>query len=139
MKIIQEFLQENSPPKEVVDNGFDFGWDEKKVWTLNYPTQKMKVDDLKWHFYIPFWGTKRDEDYNLKPIDVINNPKLSPDHYKRIMKSDLKHPIDLMKNKKGKLVILDGLHRLAKYYVKGITIANIRIIPRSEIPNIAEN
>ncbi len=78
------YLQEKEVPKEVLDNGFDFRWDIKKVWKLKYPT-------------------------------------------------------DLMENKKGKLVILDGLHRLCKAVILKHKKINVRIIPRKEIPNIAKD
>ncbi|MEK6812264.1 MAG: hypothetical protein AABX76_01770 [Nanoarchaeota archaeon] len=27
--------------------GFDFDWDEKKVWELKYPVEDMSIDKLK--------------------------------------------------------------------------------------------
>ena len=53
------------------------------------------------------------------------------------MKSDLRHSIDIMENK-GKWLILDGLHRLAKAKILGHTKVKVRKIPCSEIPNILE-
>ena len=57
--------------------------------------------------------------------------------YDRIMNSDISYPIDVMENK-GRLVILDGLHRLVKCKILGMDKVKVRIIPRSEIPNIAK-
>lgn len=55
----------------------------------------------------------------------------------RIMNSDIEYPIDIMENK-GKYVILDGLHRLVKCKLLGNPKVNVRIIPRTEIPNISK-
>jgi len=53
------------------------------------------------------------------------------------MNSNLSHPIDVMENK-GRLLILDGLHRLVKLKILGKNKIKIRKIPRSEIPNISK-
>ena len=123
-------------PDSVLEYGFDFNWDEKDVWKLEYPTQEIVSELLEWHFNIPFWNWKN-EWYVLKPIDVINNPEKYKSQYDRIMNSDISYPIDVMENK-GRLVILDGLHRLVKCKLLGINKIKVRIIPRSEIPNISK-
>ena len=53
------------------------------------------------------------------------------------MQSDIAYPIDVMANK-DRLVILDGLHRLVKCKLLGMNKVKVRIIPRSEIPNISK-
>ena len=59
------------------------------------------------------------------------------EQYDRIMNADIEYPIDIMENK-GKYVILDGLHRLVKCKLLGYEKVNVRIIPRTEIPNISK-
>jgi|SRR3989344_4640198 len=121
-------------PKIIEEVGFDFDWDIKKVWKLNYPVEEIDIKELEWHFEIPFWNTKNSY-YDLTPNEVINNPIKFKDEYDRTMKADLSHPIDIMKNK-GKLLILDGLHRLVKAKISGYKKVSVRKIPRLEIPNI---
>lgn len=103
---------------------------------MDYPTHEIVTEILEWHFDRPFWNWNN-EWYVLKPIDVINNPNKFKSEYDRIMNSDISYPIDVMENK-GRLVILDGLHRLVKYKILGMDKVKVRIIPRSEIPNIAK-
>ena len=122
-------------PKIIQDVGFDFDWDSEKVWALKYPAEEMQMKDLLWHFDIPFWEIEDTDDYNLTAWDVIKNPKKHSLHDTKIKKSDLKYPIDIMKNK-GRWLILDGLHRLVKAYQLGHTMVKVRKIPRSEIKNI---
>ncbi|HVX93101.1 MAG TPA: hypothetical protein VHA74_03235 [Candidatus Dojkabacteria bacterium] len=47
-------------PKIIDDVGFDFDWKEEKVWELDVPVEEISLDELSWHFDIPFWG-----DYDL--------------------------------------------------------------------------
>ena len=123
-------------PKIIREVGFNFSWDERKVWALNYPVKEMKIEELKWHFHIPFhWHGRKI--YNLKSIDIINNPKKYRKEYNRALKADMSFPIDIMRNK-GRWLILDGLHRLMKAEILGMKKVKVRKIPRSEIPKFSK-
>ncbi len=120
-------------PKIIKEVGFDFKWENKKVWKLQVPVENMDISELEWHFRIPFWDGANC--YDLKPIDVINSPKDHKKEYERTMNADISHPIDIMENK-GRWLILDGLHRLVKAKILGNSEVKIRKIPRSKIPEI---
>lgn len=124
-------------PKIILDVGFDFDWDEKKVWKLNIPVKTMPTGELTWHFEMPFLWVNGGV-YNLTPKEVINNPEKYPQEYQRTLKADLSHPIDIMENK-GRWLILDGLHRLMLASIKGLMEVNVRIIPRNKISEIKQN
>ena len=125
---------EKNIPKIIKDIGFDFNWNEKKVWALDVPVIEMDIEELTWHFDIPFhWYGN--EVYNLKSREVIENPEKYKDEYDRTMKANLSHPIDIMENK-GRWLILDGLHRLMKAYIQKMDKVQVRIIPRDKIPEI---
>jgi len=123
-------MKRSNLPDIIKEVGFDFDWDEKKVWTLKYPVEEMNINELIWHFDIPFHSV-----YNLRSSQIIENPKKYNEEYKRTMESDLSFPIDIMHNK-GRWLILDGLHRLIKANILGLKKVKVRKIPRSEIPNI---
>jgi len=96
----------------------------------------MDARELTWHFDLPFhWHG--DDIYNLSSREIIENPEKYKEEYDRTMKADLSHPIDVMENK-GKLLILDGLHRLMKARIQGLTKVEVRIIPRDKIPEITK-
>lgn len=121
-------------PQIIKDVGFDFSWSEEKVWALDVSATKMNINKLTWHFDIPFlW--EGDAVYNLKPQEVIDNPKEHQEEYGRTMKADLKYPIDIMKNK-GRWLILDGLHRLMKASIQGLSEVDVRIIPMDQTSKI---
>ena len=120
-------------PQIIKDVGFDFRWDEEKVWALDEPTEEMNIEELTWHFGVPFlWENGV---YNLKPQEVLDSPDAHKEEYERTLRADLKHPIDIMENK-GHWFILDGLHRLVKAYLQGSKTVKVRKIPRSRIPEI---
>ncbi|HED37624.1 MAG TPA: hypothetical protein ENI76_05190 [Ignavibacteria bacterium] len=121
-------------PQIIKDVGFDFSWDEKKVWALDVPTEEISIDELTWHFGIPFhWHGN--EVYNLTSREVLENPDKYKDEYNRTMNTDLAYPIDIMENK-GRWLILDGLHRLMKAHSLGMKKVIVRKVPRELIPQI---
>ncbi len=119
-------------PKVIRDVGFDFSWDEKKVWALPLPVDNIEIDDLTWHLLIPFIWSKPNGYYDIKPIEVIEHPTEHPEEYERVKKADASYPIDIM-FWKGRWVILDGLHRLMKQYMEGRKVVRVRKVPSSAI------
>ena len=75
--------------------------------------------------------------FDLCPADVICNPGMHSRHDALIEKTDLSCPIDIMFSV-DRLVIIDGVHRLAKYELNGIDDLQVRIIPRGMIPFFRE-
>lgn len=124
-------------PQIIKDVGFDFSWNSEKVWSLDIPLEEMGMEDLIWHFDIPFWEVEDTDDYNLKPWEVIKEPNKHSVHYKKIQEADLKYPIDIMENK-GRWLILDGLHRLVKAHMQGLRKIKVRKIPRERIAEITK-
>lgn len=123
-------------PESVLEYGFSFDWDEKDVWKLDVEPTLIDITDLAWHFDIPFWDYE-DNFYAVTPNEVINDAKKYHEHYERIINSDISYPIDVMENK-GRLVILDGLHRLVHLKINNQDKIMVRIIPRSMIPLFAK-
>ncbi|MFA6340797.1 MAG: hypothetical protein WCX27_00950 [Candidatus Paceibacterota bacterium] len=119
--------------KIIKDVGFDFHWSEEKVWALDIPVEEIYINNLVWHFDIPFLWEKGV--YDLKPQEVIDNPDMHKKEYERTMKADLVHPIDIMENK-GHWLILDGLHRLMKAYILKIDKVQVRKVSREHIHKI---
>ena len=127
-------MKEKGVPQIIQDVGFNFWWDVRKVWKLDYPVEDMDISELEWHFEIPFWNTEKGY-YDLRPIDVMDSPSTHEEEFNRTMRTDLAYPVDIMMNK-GRWLILDGLHRLVKARIQDIRKIKVRRIPRSEIKNI---
>jgi len=124
-------------PQIIKDVGFDFRWDERKVWLLDVPVEDMPISELTWHFGIPFWS-KPSGFYDLKPQDVIDYPDMNRAEYERTMQADTSHPIDIM-FWNDRWLILDGLHRLLKLAIQEAEAVKVRKIPRSVIPLITKD
>jgi hypothetical protein len=124
-------------PQVIKDVGFDFSWDERKVWLLDVPVEDIPISELTWHFAIPFWS-KPGGFYDLKAQDVINDPDKYKVEYDRTMQADTSHPIDIMLWR-GRWLILDGLHRLVKLSIQGAETVKVRKIPKSAIPLITKD
>ncbi len=114
--------------------GFDFSWSEEKVWALDLPVEEMAVADLEWHLDVPFLWTDGGY-YDLKPIEVMENPETHEKEFRRTMDADLEYPLDIM-FWKGRWLFLDGLHRLMKAKLLGHTKVKVRKVPPSAIPLI---
>ncbi len=123
-------------PKIIEDVGFDFHWDNSKVWALDIPVEDMDISELEWHFDIPFWD-KPNGYYDLKPNDVLSNPDLYKEEFERTMKADLSHPLDIMFWKE-RWLLLDGLHRLVKAKRLGYRNVKVRKIPVEAVPLITK-
>ena len=125
-------------PDIIKEVGFDFSWDERKVWELDAPIEEMPIDKLTWHFDVPFIWSKPDGYYDVSPSEVIEHPDQHPEEYERTMRADTTHPIDIMFWKK-RWLILDGLHRLMKQAIEGAEVVQVRKIPKSAIPLIRKS
>lgn len=126
--------QKNVKPQIIKDVGFDFSWDESKVWELDLPIEEMDIKQLEWHFSIPFWWENNGY-YNFKPIWVIKDPNKYPERYERVMSTDLNYPLDIM-FWRGRWLLLDGLHRLTKAKMQGIKKVKVRKVSKKAIPEI---
>lgn len=122
-------------PAIIKEVGFDFSWDERKVWELEVLAEEMPIDELTWHFDVPFIWSKPDGYYDVNPREVLEHPDQHPEEYQRTMQADTVHPIDIMFWKK-RWLILDGLHRLMKQAIEGKEVVQVRKIPESAIPLI---
>ena len=116
--------------------GLDFGnWDEEKIWSLELPVIEMDIKDLIWHFDAPWWPNDSGERWTITPWDVIRQNESSKNEQIKMEKADLLYSIDILENK-GKWLVLDGLHRLAKAYKHGQEKVKVRIIPRERLSEI---
>ncbi len=127
-------MKENKFPKIIKEVGFDFHWDEEKVWVLDIPVEEMDISKLEWHFDIPFWRKPKGF-YDLSPNQVLTEQDKYRDEFERTMKADLKYPLDIM-FWKNRWLLLDGLHRLVKAKYLGMEKVKVRKIPQEAIPLI---
>lgn len=109
-------------PKILTDAGYEIYCDTIKLRDLDLPVVDFEIEKLLWNFDLPFWEKDGTDDWNLSPWDVINKVEGSSEHQNRVKQADLQFPIFLL-NKKGRWLVVDGVHRLVKAFeVKQKTI-----------------
>jgi hypothetical protein len=109
-------------------------WDLRKLWALNLPIQRVPVQDLVWLLDLPLWqmnGTR----FQVSPAEVRADPGRFPDHFRRVMAADTDQPI-CMAEHHGRLVVLDGYHRLLKAAIEGRSEIDARVLSRRDLESI---
>ena len=120
-------------PPEIAAVYFDFDWDRRAVWALDVAAESIKRSVLEWHLDLPFWSSQPPAPcFDLVPRLVIEDPTVHVVHARRIAEADMSFPLDVMEHR-GRLCVMDGLHRLARAVRDGEDTISIRRIPRSAI------
>ena len=122
----------HQPPKILTDVGLSMFVNTVELRDFNVPVSEVDIQDLLWHFDMPVWEKDGTDDWNLTPWEVIHKKDGSIEHRKRVQDADLTHPL-IITRYKNRLVILDGIHRLAKAYMEGNKTVKVKVIPSNEV------
>ncbi|GAA2444214.1 hypothetical protein GCM10010191_71140 [Actinomadura vinacea] len=109
-------------------------WRIQRLWRLKLPVQRIAVDELAWLFELPLWQLNG-ERFRVSPRQVREDPDGYPDHLRRVMASDLSYPIHLVEHN-GRLVVLDGFHRLLKASIQGRREIDAMVLSRADLESI---
>ncbi len=101
--LMPDALREVFPP---------YRWQLAKLWELDLKVEPVEIADLVWMFDLPLWQVEG-ERFKVTPHQVAETPMNFRAHYQRVMDADLDFPINLVAYR-GRLVVLDGVHRLLK-------------------------
>jgi hypothetical protein len=112
----------------------DFVWDSDKLQRLLLPVDEAAVDSLRWHLNLPYWRHDG-KPFQLTPAQVEADPGRYEEQYQRTMAADLDHPLDLLLWN-HEWVILDGVHRLLKADLLGLSHVRVRRLPAAMLPLI---
>jgi len=117
---------------------FPFNWNVKDIWELEGKIERRNIEDLEWHLDKPFWSSVRGNGmmFDLRPIEVLAKPDEHIYHSTRIKEADVNYPICLTIYK-GREIIVDGIHRLAKLVDEKIKTIEVKVINGKSIVNIA--
>jgi hypothetical protein len=87
-------------------------WRLDRLWRLRLPVRRLPVEQFGWLLELPLW--QRDgRRFQVTPRQVLDAPDRFGDHLRRVLAADLRFPVHVVGHR-GRLVILDGYHRLAK-------------------------
>jgi hypothetical protein len=109
-------------------------WSMARLRGRDLPARRVAVEELAWLFDLPLWqmnGTR----FQVSPSQVRADPARFPDHMRRVMASDLGYPIHLVEHR-GRLVLLDGYHRLLKAAVEGRAEIDAVVLSQQDLESI---
>ncbi|SDT20898.1 hypothetical protein [Microlunatus soli] len=106
----------------------DFHWDADRLHALALPTSVVPIADLDWHLALPFWAVDG-EPFRVSPAEVATDPVTHRQQWERTQAADLGFALDGYRRSDGRLVILDGIHRLLKASVTGRSSISVRVLP----------
>jgi hypothetical protein len=95
----------------------DFRWKLDRLLALDLPLEEIAVRDFIWLLDLPFWQ-EHGELFVLTPNQVRERPEVHVWQWARMLRADLDAPVHITK-RRGRLVILDGVHRLLKADIVG--------------------
>jgi hypothetical protein len=122
-------------PPELTAYILDFHWDVDLLHALDLPTIELPVAELAHHLDLPFWAY--DGPFQVTPHQVAADPLTYKAQYERTLAADLRHPLDVVRRPDNRLTILDGIHRLLRAELEGRTTVSARVLPWSDLDQIA--
>jgi hypothetical protein len=114
----------------------DFHWDLGRLHALRLPERQVDVAELAWHLELPFWAVDG-RPFRVSPAEVAADPEAYGAQWERTMAADLSFPLDGRLRSDGRIVLLDGVHRLLKASVLGPPTVRVRILSESQFDAIA--
>jgi hypothetical protein len=114
----------------------DFIWDSDALQRLPLPVDTVTVDSLRWHLDLPYWRHDG-KPFQVTPAQVKADPPHHQEQYQRTMAADLGYPLDLL-FRNDRWVILDGVHRLLKADLLGLSHIEVRRLPATMLPLILQ-
>lgn len=124
-------LKRENLPKALEEVYVDFYWSQKKLWGLDLSITNLEISELDWILDYPVWYL----DQYPVPKMILKNPTLDAGHWKRIEEADLSFPIHVIRWK-GRLLILDGIHRLLKARLLGHISIKVKLVEERHVHDI---
>ena len=110
-------------------------WDRERLWALDLPRRSLELEDLRWHFDLPWW--RRDGIwFQVTPREFLADPTAHPEHAGRVANADLSYPLHVVRRRQ-RWLILDGIHRLVKAQMLGLSEIHVSTLAPGDIGKIA--
>ncbi|QLL08893.1 hypothetical protein [Mycobacterium vicinigordonae] len=131
--MLRRFVLRDQVPDILRDVILDVQWDASMLHALSGLTEvKISVNELAWHLGLPFWSDNG-VPFQVCPRDVRADPDRYHDQWARTLASDLSFPLHARVDEGGRVVILDGVHRLLKATVFDEELMNVRLVSDEDL------
>jgi hypothetical protein len=135
--MVRSFPLIDQVPDVLRDVILDIQWDLDKLhWLPGLRELAVPVRDLAWHLEVPFWAFDG-VPFQLSPRAVVDAPDRHRAQWDRTLAADLGFPVHARVDSAGRLVILDGIHRLLKATVVGQDLILVRVVSDEDLHAIA--
>ena len=114
----------------------EMAWEQDRLWTVRHTAVATDLATLRWHLALPWWRAPDGAWFRVRPVDVLARPERYPEHADRIGAGDLRYPVHAAR-RHGRLVVLDGIHRLAKAERDGRTHVETVVLTAEDLAAIA--
>lgn len=119
---------ETAHPSVIRRYWYSIDWEVADLWALDLPVRNVPIAVLLWHLDVPVWPDPAGRPYRVTPREVIAWPEQHITEYRRTIAADSTFPIEVIE-RGGRLMILDGIHRLTKLWSGGAKQIPIRLVP----------
>lgn len=131
----KQIISDSANKREFIYNGFVYSVDKLLRYTRNIKIYMTRTSDLYKVLDNLVWTFKTPNQGEISPRAVIENPRLSPNHYNRIVNADLNYPI-IVYRKGGSPIVIDGMHRLANAYINKIEKIKVRYVTEKQLSKV---
>ncbi|MBK1884650.1 hypothetical protein JIN85_19700 [Luteolibacter pohnpeiensis] len=124
-------------PPELSEHILPFNWDVRRVWEQASVITQRPIADFDYLLDLPLWSSlpKQGMLFDISPREVMAYPERAPHQTLRIQNACIDFPIDLL-HYQGSEWVLDGVHRIAKLWMKHEDTLNVRVHGEEIIPRI---
>jgi len=122
-------------PETIRQFWYAIDWDVEYLWTLQLDVVDCPMHRLVWHLDVPVWPDEDGSPYAATPRAVLDAPHVHVREAARIASADVTYPLEVYELR-GRLMILDGIHRLAQQHAAGTTVVRVRVVPESAVQHV---
>jgi hypothetical protein len=111
-------------------------WNRERLHQLALPVRDIAVRELRWQLDLPWWRYG-ERVFAITPNQVRDDPERFAVQWWRMLDADLEFPINLLE-RDGRLVLLDGFHRLLKADMLEMPTIAARVVDADHFSQILE-
>lgn len=112
-------------------------WDRERLWALDLPRRRLELEELRWHLDLPWWR-RAGVWFQVTPREFLAAPAAHPEHAARVESADLSYPLHVVPRHR-RWLILDGIHRLVKAEMLGLTDLLVSTLTPADVVKAARH